>query len=215
MFCKNCGHPLGENAAGCENCNTPFGQGNAFCPLCGNAVSDLDAVCPQCGVELQPRPSGRTQHVNLTPTQRITALPKAIATCYAKSFTFSGRATRGEYWWWRLYVTILMLPLLIGYSILTTAYTFGSYYYYGYGSPAYSAATIDTARVLIFVGFILWIIHFLPTLAVTVRRLHDTGHSGLFYLVNFIPIVGPIIVLFSLFQGSDPDNEYGAAPKRG
>ena len=52
----------------------------------------------------------------------------------------------------------------------------------------------------------------LPNLAVSVRRLHDIGKSGWFYLVNLIPLIGVLIVFYWAVQPSDGDNEYGAAP---
>lgn len=53
-----------------------------------------------------------------------------------------------------------------------------------------------------------------PSLAVEVRRLHDTGRSGLLILIGLIPLVGWIILLVFLAQDSQPAaNEYGENPK--
>ena len=55
----------------------------------------------------------------------------------------------------------------------------------------------------------------LPSLAVTVRRLHDTGRSGWNYLFLLIPIIGWIILLIMLItEGDEGSNEYGSDPKR-
>jgi hypothetical protein len=55
---------------------------------------------------------------------------------------------------------------------------------------------------------------FLPGLAVSVRRLHDTGHSGAHYFLILIPLVGPFILLFYFCRDSDPEkNQYGPSPK--
>lgn len=54
----------------------------------------------------------------------------------------------------------------------------------------------------------------LPGLAVAVRRLHDIGKSGLFYLFVFIPLVGAIILLVWFCKDSEPGaNAYGPNPK--
>ncbi len=54
----------------------------------------------------------------------------------------------------------------------------------------------------------------LPTIAVTVRRLHDTGKSGWHYLWNLLPIAGQIILLVFLIKDSDPsENQWGKSPK--
>jgi uncharacterized membrane protein YhaH (DUF805 family) len=53
-----------------------------------------------------------------------------------------------------------------------------------------------------------------PALAVIVRRLHDTGRSGWWYLVAFIPFIGAIVVLIALATDGQPgDNQYGPSPK--
>ena len=58
------------------------------------------------------------------------------------------------------------------------------------------------------------LIIFIPGLALTIRRLHDTGKSGWYILVALIPIVGGIIVLYFLVQDSQQEqNEYGISPK--
>lgn len=53
-----------------------------------------------------------------------------------------------------------------------------------------------------------------PSLAVVVRRLHDTGRSGWWFLIAFVPLVGGIILLvFMCSEGAREANEYGADPK--
>ena len=51
-----------------------------------------------------------------------------------------------------------------------------------------------------------------PTVAVAVRRLHDTGRSGAWYLLNFLPF-GFIVLLIFACQDSGPNNKYGPNPK--
>lgn len=51
---------------------------------------------------------------------------------------------------------------------------------------------------------------FIPALAVTVRRLHDVGKSGWMLLIIFIPLVGPIWLLYLLLQKGDSLNEFFA-----
>ena len=58
------------------------------------------------------------------------------------------------------------------------------------------------------------IVHFIPSLAVLVRRLHDVGKSGWFYFIFLIPIIG-IIWLLVLYctEGQKQDNKWGPDPK--
>lgn len=54
----------------------------------------------------------------------------------------------------------------------------------------------------------------IPGLAVTIRRLHDTGRSGWWFLIILIPILGPIVLLVFMVLDSQPtDNNYGPNPK--
>ena len=54
----------------------------------------------------------------------------------------------------------------------------------------------------------------LPSIAVWVRRLHDTGRSGWWVLASFIPLIGTIALLvFSLQDGESGTNQYGPNPK--
>lgn len=55
---------------------------------------------------------------------------------------------------------------------------------------------------------------FIPGIAVTVRRLHDTNRSGWWIFIGFLPIIGAIILLVFLVQDSQPGtNQYGENPK--
>jgi len=61
---------------------------------------------------------------------------------------------------------------------------------------------------------IVGLLHFLPSLSVVVRRLHDVGKSGWFYLIILIPFVGAIWMLVLLVSNGDVgENKYGADPK--
>ena len=54
MYCKNCGNPIDENAAGCTQCGVPKGQGTQFCSNCGTQLAPGAAVCMACGYATAP-----------------------------------------------------------------------------------------------------------------------------------------------------------------
>ena len=65
---------------------------------------------------------------------------------------------------------------------------------------------------IIFSIYVIYI--FIPSLAVAIRRLHDTGKSGCFFLFIFIPFVGDLIFLIFCVEDSQPfTNIYGPSPK--
>lgn len=108
---------------------------------------------------------------------------------------FSGRARRKEYWMYTLFNIIAMVVLSIFSAIL--------------GSIDESLALIGTLLLVVYYLAVL-----VPSLAVVVRRLHDTGRSGWWILVGLAPFVGGIILLVFLVQDSVPgENEYGKNPK--
>ena len=64
------------------------------------------------------------------------------------------------------------------------------------------------------VNSICVIVHGLLTISVTIRRLHDTDRSGWWYLLNFIPIIGDIVLLIFMCQkGTEGENRFGKDPK--
>jgi uncharacterized membrane protein YhaH (DUF805 family) len=114
----------------------------------------------------------------------------AIATCFRKYVDFTGRARRKEYWFWHLFYVLAFTGLLILDGIIV-----------GAGGQA---AVFTVLGSLAFA---------LPTLAVAVRRLHDTDHSGWMYFILFIPLVGVIIFLVFVCQrGTEGPNRFGPDP---
>lgn len=63
------------------------------------------------------------------------------------------------------------------------------------------------------IAYLIALAYFLPLLAAAVRRLHDTGRSGWWYLIGLVPFVGIIIlIVFLASQGNPGANAYGSPP---
>jgi uncharacterized membrane protein YhaH (DUF805 family) len=117
----------------------------------------------------------------------------AIRTCLQRKYAdFHGRARRSEYWFFALFTFIVGAVGGILDAIL------------GIRSGTYGTGPIQG---------ILQLALLVPTLAVGVRRLHDTGRSGWWLLIGLIPIVGWIILLVFFVQDSQPANQHGPNPK--
>lgn len=123
------------------------------------------------------------------------SMMEAVRTVLGKYADFSGRARRSEYWYWTLAVLLAYIPLYVLLLIGIFA--------------EITALTILAGLVLavVAIGAIV------PSIAVVVRRLHDTDKSGWFYFISFVPFVGGLILLYFMILDSTPDNQYGPNPK--
>lgn len=142
--------------------------------------------------------------------QRSVGFFEAIGRAFSNYCVFTGRASRSEYWWFVLFCFIVEVILYT----LAVFLALGAIFNAGMGatSPAIlmsvGAAVIPTIMLWIF-GFLV----FLPTLGLMFRRLHDTGHSGWWWLIGFVPFVGGIVLLVFFCLPSYPgENKYGPIP---
>jgi uncharacterized membrane protein YhaH (DUF805 family) len=116
-----------------------------------------------------------------------------FTTVLKKYAVFSGRAQRAEYWYYVLFYILIILAL----SIIDGV-----------------AGTFDEQSGIGILGALFVLGTFVPSLAVTVRRLHDTDRSGWWILLNLIPLVGALVVLiFTCLDGKPGDNRFGPNPK--
>lgn len=122
---------------------------------------------------------------------------EAVRSVLSQYATFSGRARRSEYWYFVLFniltaIAASIIGCIIGYIIggTTTSITIGTAFYY-----------LACLALLI------------PGLAVSVRRLHDTDHSGWWLLAGLVPVIGGLAILVLTLMDSKPDNQYGRNPK--
>ena len=110
---------------------------------------------------------------------------KVVRDNYANS---SGRARRAEFW--NFIACNIVITLLLSLLIFI----------------------LDDTGIKMYIAYAL--VTFLPLVAATVRRLHDTNKSGLYILVGFIPVVGGIWLLILLAaDGNYGPNNYGSDPK--
>lgn len=106
---------------------------------------------------------------------------------------FNGRASRGEFWWFQLFIMILLIPSnVLGFI---AGYTGSS-----------TLALISTG-----VGALVWLAIIVPMIAVIVRRLHDTDRSGWWCLLMLVPIVALVVLVFLLLPGTPGNNRFDTA----
>jgi uncharacterized membrane protein YhaH (DUF805 family) len=102
---------------------------------------------------------------------------------------FDGRAARPAFWWWFLFGVLVAIGANIIDAILGT---------WGVINGLAALALL------------------LPNISVSIRRLHDTDHTGWWILIGLIPIIGFIVLLVFYLRQSDPgENKYGPPPVEG
>jgi uncharacterized membrane protein YhaH (DUF805 family) len=110
-----------------------------------------------------------------------------------KYAVFNGRARRKEYWYYYLFYMLIYIVLII-IDIVT--------------------GTFSAEAGMGLLGGIYTIAVLIPSIAVGVRRLHDTNRSGWWLLIGLIPIIGAIVLIVFLASDSKPEeNQYGPNPK--
>ena len=111
-------------------------------------------------------------------------LSESISTCFKKYFVIQGRASKSEFWWFQLI----------------------------WSSSFFISIYVNNEAVDYFLYGVL-IINFIPLFTVGIRRLHDTGKSGLHFFWGCIPFVGSLIfIILMLVDGTKGRNQYGEDP---
>ena len=126
------------------------------------------------------------------------SMGEAVANVFKNYANFKGRARRSEYWWFLVFNSLV--SIFLNCIIQPIA-----------NSNPNSMFLVCLALVL-YLAYLVGMI--IPAWAVTVRRLHDIGKSGWWWLIALIPIVGSLVLLVWSCQDSDVcENKYGSSPK--
>lgn len=115
---------------------------------------------------------------------------EAIKSGFRNYATFRGRASRSEFWFFMLFCLLAMLVA----SVLDVT-LFDAYVDTDDGGP---------------LRLITLLITILPSIAVSVRRLHDSNHSGWWYLLSLLPIIGLVLIYFYCINPDEGrENRFG------
>lgn len=181
----------------CSDCGTPAMANMLKCPKCGSTRwSETAPLLRNSQTVTGANNHGQTTTVPNVPysTPKRAAGPvAAINSAIRKTFQFSGRASRSEYWYFLLffYVIVIGLSFLIGWGQER----------YGEGSP------LLVFLAIVFVIFIIWIS--IAHLSVQVRRLHDMDNSGSWLFLMFVPVLSLALLIMSCRRGTVGPNQYG------
>lgn len=123
----------------------------------------------------------------------MTTFGQAVKSCFNQYCGFKGRASRAEFWWFALFTAIVGLVL-------------------GFVDGLLFTSTENAFFALLGFSGLFRLGVFLPALAVTARRLHDTDKSG-WWMLLYLTIIGGIVVfIFTLLRGNEGSNKYGEDP---
>ena len=122
----------------------------------------------------------------------------AVKSFWSHYSKFKGRSRRSEYWWIQLFLVLTNLAVAAIDLVLMNG---------------------DVDRFIAnggggIVGLIWILATIVPALAVLVRRVHDTGKSGWWVLIGYVPLVGGIVLLvFTVLDSDSGENKFGESPK--
>lgn len=174
-----------------------------FKSVIGPPPVQVPASMAYAGSTYQPQPfqqsSGGFQN-----GQRLSLFGYFKRALTQKYVGFEGRARRSEYWGYQLFQFIAIMALI--FLGLMLDFTVGGVTF----EVADESLPYITATFLV-----LYILGtFLPSLAITVRRMHDVGISGWVYLVSLVPYIGGLVIfVISVIDTQVGTNAYGPSPK--
>lgn len=195
----------------CTECGVSTPEDSRFCSSCGSAISAPESVREQV-VEIAIRQFPQDNNVGLSintgyenggrkflsETYSGLSMNEAIKSVFSKYAKFEGRATRSEYWFFALFNFLIYVGLIILGTLIASINS---------GYP-------DSSYFVVILMFVWALVILLPTISVSVRRLHDAGYSGWLYLLGLIPYLGGIVLfVFALLISERTDNKWGRAPK--
>jgi len=169
-------------------CLDYLGEKSMYCSECGKKnVSDAE-YCIECGSFIFFETQNTKKDQMDTQSAHGMSFIKSLSSCFLNYANFDGRASRSEYWWFMLFYL-----LLDGCGVIVEA----------------AMPSFNVVSELHIVTNLIALILLLPSIAVTSRRLHDTGRSG-WKQLWVLTIIGIIPVIIWLASQSNPyKNKYG------
>lgn len=209
--CKHCGEWLDQQPVkefiSCPACGEQVEKGAVMCPHCQEPLGNIDYETRIVDKQKQeeqatetaitskdfdnPEDTITSENIESSDIQEDLSLWDYFFKCLKKYATFSGRARRKELWSFYLFQSIAVITMFI----LVVNFSSGS------------SKFLDFGLLIIIIGLLI------PGIAVFVRRLHDIGKSGWWYLILFIPFIGALAWSLWVWRHGDVgENEYGPDP---
>ena len=214
MFCKKCGNKIIEGAKFCRYCGCEVGQkvrsNNEKIDQKSVAQSQQNNVEKEFTVDqalsTEAEVSQTTAHQSLPLQIQQVVISKANFTVLSdfkrefleRYFNFKGRTSR------RAFLGYCLIQMLISTAIIAIVYLVT-------GKMNSIEAILYGSGIIFFSTLLTNLIFLIPNVATTVRRLHDIGKSGWWYLLIGIPFINLYVLYLLLSSGNKGENIYGPA----
>ncbi len=185
-----------------------------FCHDCGTQMLATMRMCPSCGGKTfssAPRTSRQSQSTAFVGNSVAYAAPPrvsfsaAISLFFKNYANFQGRSSRRAFWWWQL------CAFLIGFAWMLA--TIALVQLGAVSLPPSTFLNLILFLYFLFLGFVVVVL--VPTIALVVRRLHDSDKSGWWILLGFVPLAGIVVLIFCCLPGTTGSNGFGPALEAG
>jgi uncharacterized membrane protein YhaH (DUF805 family) len=168
------------------------------CKSCGHVLYSFDKYCPKCeAVNLEYNFNRRKDIEELVKvTKRKAPEPRyglvGFFRMFKNALDFNGGVDVREYWNNVIIQLLFLIP-----------------YFHVYIASRFNSESLSLRYIsFVFIFTIVFVtITIIPMLSLTIRRLHDAGYPGIYYLFNFIPFIGSFIIFF-LTINDYQSNEY-------
>jgi rubredoxin/uncharacterized membrane protein YhaH (DUF805 family) len=191
-FCGICRTEILEGFNFCGKCGAPFGalviskpsNNVKHCPKCGNEVTVNAEFCGKCGTAMH------SQNQIVQTIEKMNPLTYFLL-AFKKYATFTGRASKKEYQWFICIVSVM--PILLSLLIFIIFWLTSSIRF-----------LIGSLTIVM-----IWILGtIIPSIAVSVRRMHDVGKPGHYCLIPMYSF------MLAATPGEIGENQYGPVPKQ-
>lgn len=175
-------------------------ENNKKCPRCGRIYNSSDLlVCINCGSDLNILESD--SHSNVSGSSKKTGVFSAYFNMFKRFGDYTSKSTRKEFWYAYLVDSVVQV-ILISLLIIIDRMAFLK--------PDNYETYVDLFSIIYNIFSIYTLVAFVARLPLMIRRLRDAGYKPVFVLLNFIPLVGSVIILFFMAKKSVVSSNAGS-----